>query len=345
MSIRATGGRASSALLAFMVCAGASLVHGQQVYHVDDDARAGGDGLSWNRAFQDLQDALAIATSGDEVWVAAGTYEPSVPSFRTATFSIPSGVRVYGGFDGTEASLGDRGDPFDNVSVLDGFIGPGQRVYSVVTFDGTDAATTLDGFRIIRGEANSTGENETSDGGGVYMTQAAATLRNLRIENNDATLDGGGLSIRDGRQDELTIIEDCVFEGNACAADGGALAFDAPVEIRGSTFQNNTAGERGGAVFDNNPGITVISDSEFRFNEVNPTPGASGLTGAYFIERDSGQVTMSSCLFIGNRAPEDGAVSIVGNGLYEFLGCRFYGNVSESPDPTVSQAGGAINLR
>lgn len=47
---------------------------------------------------------LAVATAGDQVWVATGTYVPSVPLTadpRTATFELAGGIELFGGFDGT----------------------------------------------------------------------------------------------------------------------------------------------------------------------------------------------------------------------------------------------------
>ena len=59
-------------------------------------------GSSWANASQ-LQAALAASTtSGNQVWIAAGTYKPHADD-RTATFTIPEGVLVYGGFAGNEA--------------------------------------------------------------------------------------------------------------------------------------------------------------------------------------------------------------------------------------------------
>lgn len=46
------------------------------VLHVDQSASGLDDGSSWTDAFHHLQDALADAESGDEVWVAVGAYKP-----------------------------------------------------------------------------------------------------------------------------------------------------------------------------------------------------------------------------------------------------------------------------
>ncbi|MHC5059227.1 MAG: immunoglobulin domain-containing family protein [Planctomycetota bacterium] len=114
------------------------------------------DGSTWANAFLDLQDALAAATTGQEIWVAADTYYATQGADRTATFQLKSGVNIYGGFAGGESELAER-DYLTNVTTLSGDIGTAadasDNSYHVVT--GADGAA-LDGFTITAGNADGT---------------------------------------------------------------------------------------------------------------------------------------------------------------------------------------------
>lgn len=92
-------------MLCFAVVA--SSAHGQTIIHVDDNAPSDGDGTTWATALNSLQDALALATTGDEIFVAQGTYVPSdcdggecLEIHRAETFQLISGVSIYGGYAG-----------------------------------------------------------------------------------------------------------------------------------------------------------------------------------------------------------------------------------------------------
>ncbi len=91
------------------------------VIHVDADAGGASNGFSWADAHTDLQPALVAASSGDEIWVAEGTYKPTNGTDRMISFTLVAGVAVYGGFAGTETVRGER-DPAANVTTLSGDI-------------------------------------------------------------------------------------------------------------------------------------------------------------------------------------------------------------------------------
>ena len=83
-------------------------------YYVDLDADGSATGASWTDAFTTLQDALAVVSDGDQIWVAEGVYYPDmgggqIDNDRSASFRIPSGVALYGGFAGNETSFHRKG--------------------------------------------------------------------------------------------------------------------------------------------------------------------------------------------------------------------------------------------
>ncbi|MGL1885934.1 MAG: fibronectin type III domain-containing protein, partial [Reichenbachiella sp.] len=180
------------------------------VTYVDASATGANNGASWNDAFTDLQDGIAL---GNTIWVAAGTYTPAA-SGRTATFSIKNGSRLYGGFNGTETDQSQRnitanatilsgdlsGD--DNSTILDTEATRAENSYHVITFR-TVQNVIIDGFTIAGGNANGVLSNncgiaaasqyDHTRGGAIYtnpyiQTQVvSAKFSNCIIEKNTGT--------------------------------------------------------------------------------------------------------------------------------------------------------------
>src|SRR5690606_29585783 len=149
-------------------------VTGGITYYVNAAAASGGNGLSWGSAYQSLQNALSAAGSGDEIWVARGTYKPTTTTTRTIAFNLKSGVSLYGGFAGTEFSLEQR-NWNSNPTILSGEIGSTALTdNSNHVISGSSVSDiVLDGFVIEKGYASS-----SNYGGGLYC----AGVTNLRSE-------------------------------------------------------------------------------------------------------------------------------------------------------------------
>ncbi len=301
-----------------------------QVSYVSPDGT--GDGTSWDNASSDLRNILSTRSSGDEVWVVAGTYFPDLTD-REASFRIPSGVEVYGGFNGTETSLTQR-NPLINLTILSGAINDDDddddNSYSVVTTVNASATTLLDGFIIEYGIANG-GEggfdNPDRAGGGWHNlasngNESSPTINNCTFRNNYAFGFGGGLAnIADYGGTCTSLITNCIFENNICDNDGGALYNGGKVngncqpQIIDCIFNTNTAGNGGGAIYNNgqdglcNP---VIDRCQILNNYSDYAGG-----GIYSFGKDgAADAQISNSLIISNIAQfGGGGVYNLGNGI------------------------------
>ena len=247
-------------LMAFALLPAFAAAQGTR-YYVALKAVGTGDGSSWGNATT-LNDALNTAKANDEIWV-MGYNDKGNSKFYFVTdkagYTLKSGVKLYGGFNGTETSIDERkvidnkayrmvyrtvisgdigkNDTLDATNLI--FPGNGTRTDNathVLTLQMTPGQTNInnwetvvDGVTIAGGHAAGTGEN--GQGGGIFVTG-----NNYNGNNNG------------GRY----ILRRCFFIGNY-AGEGGALYVASTVKNVGGTclidrcgFFNNAAGQRSG---------------------------------------------------------------------------------------------------
>jgi len=269
----------------------ATSVNAATVY-VKKTATGANNGTSWTDAFTDLRAALLVATSSDEIWVAADTYTPTSSIDRSFSFQLVSGVGVYGGFNGTE-TLRDQRNPATNVTILSGDIGvaldPSDNSYHVVNASGTDATAVIDGFTIIDGNADGSSPNNL--GGGLYCDPGGPTMANLVFANNSAA-NGGGLCSRNG---DVTLTN-CVFSNNNSTGYGGGVSLVlGTIRLTNLTIVGNTATTGGGGI----SGVSVTLDVANTILADNAAPDGpesrvlnSTVTWSHSLVRGSGGTQM-----------------------------------------------------
>ncbi|MEY3050789.1 MAG: hypothetical protein RLY31_574 [Bacteroidota bacterium] len=284
-----------------------------------------GTGSSWQDATGNLQLALQQAREGTEIWVARGTYRPTSGSNRFESFAIGDGVKVRGGFAGTETTASQR-QLSVNETILSGEIGkPGiaDNSYHVVTIGQAGPGTLLEGFTLEGGHANL--ENQlhpmAAFGGGLLINAqdrtSAPVIRQVTFRHNSAR-NGAGVYIN-GRKGRCNpVFESCSFEHNEAGLDGGAVYNDGSKGGRAHPMFN-------GCIFDRNIatyGGAVCSSSA---------------------EGDC-SLTMSQCIFRDNAAFLRGGAIFSLNGaeqcLLDLAECQFAGNFPDDRNMIFSNYAG-----
>lgn len=192
-----------------------------------------GDGSSWEQATGDVAQAMVLAKATDnarkDVWIAAGTYQP------TTKLSIPDSVNVFGGFAGNETDVNQRAmapeeGPWDflNETVIDGANNGGNMVINMN--NNYDMPTAIDGLTIKNGNA--------SAGGGLQV-RANGIVRNCKIIENKATNNGAGINATGSK------ILNCYVAHNTNSGNGGGIYVNAgkgqKAQIEGCEIAYNSA--------------------------------------------------------------------------------------------------------
>ncbi len=301
------------------------------IIYVNDDAADGGDGSSWENAYNDLQDAISAVTSGSQIWVGAGIYKPTDGTDREAAFVMKEGVGIYGGFDGaTDDELSDR-DPTNNVTVLSGDIGisddTADNSYHVL-FGASDG--TIDGFTIQDGRADDKWFN--SRGGGLLCYDGNSPTVQSCIFSNNYAVEGGAIA---AYKYSAPTITDCVITSNTAERAAGMLLRTGPdtqatgSQISGTTFTGNSANDRGGAVYIDYGAWPGFTGCTFDSNT------AMGNGGAVYVDNNSSQLAtvetwFDTCVFQDNASQKRGGAFAIYEGTVHLSSSTISSNSAET---------------
>jgi hypothetical protein len=265
-----------------------------------------------------VQDAVDVASPGDVIKVAQGTYtDIGVRDGITQVVYISKTVTIQGGYTTSDWITPD---PKAHPTTLDAQ-GQGRVVY--ITGDST---STIEGLRITGGDVQQFGSHYSERiGGGIYIGRAAAVLSGNVIYSNTALI-GGGVGLSRG---SATLSGNEIY-GNT-AADGGGVSMEWGVAtLRGNIVRDNDATQGsgwGGGLY-----LTASSDATLEDNVICHNEGWTG-----------GGVTVSGCSatlvrnrICGNTSNEGGGVRL------DYDGSTLRDNVIIS---NTALYGGGVSLR
>ncbi len=293
---------------------------------------------SWTTAVHYLQDAIALAQPGDQVWVVKGTYTPDrgegiTPGDRMVYFALPGDVEFYGGFDGTESVLEERDWQLNETILsadLNGDDGPdftnrSDNSWHVLTSNDATLGTILNGFTIRGG--NPLGSFPHAAGGG------------LMIDGNNASYNGSMTIVNCKFTDNLssavwvrttdTTFINCVFDNNYASAAGGYGAGiyyfgGCTGDIIDCTFTNNVATGFNAGIhlrYASTAGV-LIEGCTFISNSATNLAAAVGL-------RDGASATISNCTFEENTCTGSGsAIALDSSAVATIKNCTIRSNTA-----------------
>ena len=274
---------------------------------------------SWADAYGSVVLALSTATSGKEVWVAAGTYSGLATSVGSDSciFQLKSGVGLYGGFAGDEIVRESR-DWSENKTILQPIQKPTPETYTVVRVDNGAAANTtvIDGFTIQNG-VGSCIVDECNSGGGIFCGLGSApTIAHNIIINNDGYT-GVGIYIYGNGASSPKIYGNTITNNtaNTASAGGGIYCYASDARISNNIISNNIASCGAGLILGNSPSAKIVNNTF-----VGNNSAGGGMDGDAIYTFGSTGVSIANNIItrngIGIRAVDDAQPILKNNCVY-----------------------------
>jgi putative cofactor-binding repeat protein len=237
-------------------------------------------------------------------------------SVVTQVVYISKTVYLRGGYTTVNWSVSD---PTAHPTILDAQ-GRGRVIYIT-----GDISSTVEGLRIAGGNGSSDYPVGLGIGGGVYIINAAATLKGCQVYSNTAEWEGGGIYLN---RSPSTLIGN-IFTGNSAQEGGGVYLEFSDATVSGNIIQGNTA-RRITTVYGNGGGLHVFASAATLSGNtvVSNTAYAGG--GMYL---SSGAATLGSNIVSGNTASDGGGVFLVSGSATTWSDNTIEGN-------TASRGGG-----
>ena len=177
------------------------------------------------------------------------------------------------------------------------------------------------------------------NGGGILTFGGNVTINGGTITSNMAARAGGGIENNDGTVtlNGVTVGGAAVADGNTTGVNGGGLHVSGPgtTNVTGGLFQNNTAGQEGGGLW-NGTGVMMINGTNITENTASGTGPDQGGGGVF---NAGGTINIDAAQLTNNTA--DGSGGSGGGVLNDALGTVAITGTAITGN-TANRAGGGI---
>lgn len=257
--------------------------------------------------YPSIQQAVNAANSGDRITVSAGTYNE--------TIELKAGVVLQGA--GASTTIISASGTLGVVRALNSDVGN---------------STIFEGFTVRGGSS--------AKGAGIYIANAAPTIRNNIITGNTATGSGGGLYVGGNT---APIIEGNEIHSNTATGHGGGILVEGSSRavIRNNTIRDNRSDNQGGGLMVSNNSAPQVTGNIIRNNQATQGGGVSASGTAAW--------TFSNNQLLNNRAigsPGSAGGMFVFNSPVSLLSNTISGNQSavDGGGVVMTQSSASTNI-
>jgi hypothetical protein len=242
-------------------------------YVAADNLNATAPYTNWNIAASNVQDAIDVASPGDEIIVTNGVYARggrAIDGSMTNRAALYKPVFVHS-VSGPQFTM-LQGRQLPGTTNGDGAI---RCAYLT-------GGAALAGFTLTNGATRAAGDGDTEQrGGGVFGDSVTAIVSNCIVVNNSAAGSGGGSAVGFS-------LYNCSFTGNSAPVGGGAVGG----VLWNCTLTGNLASDTSGGAWD-----ITLNNCSIISNVVSGSGGSGGGVGLG---------TLTNCVLLGNQAASGG---------------------------------------
>ncbi len=323
------------------------------IVYVNDDTVPSNAGASWLLAlpgnapscrypgFSMLYEAIRDVPSTCSIWVKQGLYKAPVDNDLRKAFQHGSGLKLFGGFNGTEqlvtdrnisahptilsADIGVQGDSTDNACHV---------FYTLPQLQPWSDTALMDGITICDGYGNYHENNGLTDnliGSGLFNnTNCVLKIRNCRIENNYAYgkysgnyyigYTGGSGVYNKGS----LIINNSDISNNVNYRSGSGIFNENYIEMKNCTVAGNTLSVNGGQYSSEWGGAGIYGDVNSTINLDSCVIRENIINDEHF---NAGGILCKGTLNLGHsKVFGNSLFAISCHGPANFSDCEIYGN-------------------
>src|SRR5699024_9521867 len=290
-------------------------------FYVKKDGK--GKGTSWEDATS-LVNALDLASSGNTIHIAAGTYNPTetitggVPADDgDLTFEISKYLTLKGGYP-ENAQEGATSDPKKHRTILSGQLPSGNETYHVVTITAPkkEVDVILDGLTISGGNASLSSTSITINntkfrrdyGGGIIVGNSGVEIVNSEIINNNSAKFAAGLYIFD--ESNVAIRESKINDNHSDSNVGGIWVKSSTAYIY-NTEINGNSGSTAAAVH-GYPDATI-----YMYNSTMADNKGRSYGAAFYVRKNSKGILVNSLITNNESKSTNG-----GGGVMMYNNCE-----------------------